>query len=106
MLIQLLFASTAHFALSVFSAFVFFATGLLFLDGWKIDKQKKMPLVRSIGFFILADVSALHAASLSMPTIEFLMQVLKILGLLLIAYSIIKEPVLQKPGKILQLSSL
>lgn len=95
MLIQLLFANTAHFALTVFTAFVFFAAGLLYLDSWQVDKLKKTPLLRSIGFFILALVSVTHAISLEIPIIALLLQLARITGLALILISLIQEPILQ-----------
>lgn len=99
MLTQLLFFNTAHFALSALTTFVFFATGLLFLDSWQIDKIKKTPLIRSAGFFALAVVSALHAASLNIPAVELLMQILRIIGLVLILFSLVGEPILHKSGR-------
>lgn len=97
MLIQLLFFNTGHFALSVLAAFVFFATGLLFFDGWQLDKLKKMQLLRSIGFFLLAGVWVIHATSLSIPLITTFAQLIKIVGLAAIFISLVKEPILHKP---------
>jgi hypothetical protein len=51
MLTQILFFNTSHFAITVFTAFTFFAAGLLYLDSWQLDKKGKTPLLRSLGFF-------------------------------------------------------
>ncbi len=99
MLIQLLFLNTGHFALTVFGAFAFFAVGLLFFDSWQVDKLKKTPLLRSLGFFLLAIVTATHAISLEIPLIVLLAEVTKIIGLILILGSLILEPILQLPHK-------
>ncbi|MBF8250014.1 MAG: Methyl-accepting chemotaxis protein [Candidatus Levybacteria bacterium] len=98
MLTELLFFNTFHFALTAFTAFVFFAAGLLYFDSWQIDKLKKTPLFRSIGFFLLAGVAATHASSLSFPSITTLAQIFKISGLTLIFFSLFKEPILNKPA--------
>ena len=63
MLYQLLFFNSLSFALNLFGAFVFFATGLLYFDSWQIVKDKKTPLIRAIGFFLLAFTYAYFAAS-------------------------------------------
>ena len=99
MLTQLLFFNTGHFALSVFTVFTFFAAGLLFLDAWQVDKLKKTPLLRSIGFFFLALVAAIHATSIEIPLIVLLAQLSKIIGLVLILISLIHEPILHAPPK-------
>ncbi len=97
MLTQILFFNTGHFALTVLTTFVFFASGLLYFDSWQLNKAKKTPLIRSIGFFILAVVSALHATSLQIPIVILAAQIAKITGLSLILVSLMKEPVLHKP---------
>ena len=99
MFAQVLFFNISHFALSVFTAFVFFAAGLLYFDSWKVDRLKKTPLLRSVGFFLLAVVASFHAASIETVFILFLMQLFKISGLVLILVSLISEPVLHPPGK-------
>lgn len=104
MLTQLLIASTAHFALTVFSAFAFFAAGLLYFDAWQVDRLKNTPLIRSIGFFFLSLVAAVHAASVEIPIIVLASQFLSITGLVLIFVSLLREPFLQQPhGKKLAL---
>jgi len=100
MLIQLLFANTGHFALNVFSAFVFFAVGLLYFDSWQVNRHKNTPLLRSVGFFLLAIATALHATEIEISSLVLLMQVLKITGLIIILFSLIKEPVLHAPRKL------
>ncbi len=99
MLIQLLFTNTAHFALTVFSAFVFFAAGLLYLDAWQVDRKIKTPLFRSAGFFLLAIVAVFHVTSIEIPLITVLTQFLKISGLTFILFSLLNEPVLHVPKK-------
>ena len=99
MLSQLLFFNTGHFALSIFGAFVFFAAALLFLDSWQLDKHKKTQLLRSVGFFLLALSFVLHATLIDISSLLAALQVLKVFGLILILISIVKEPILHKPGK-------
>lgn len=99
MLFELLFLSTAHFALLVLTAFVFFAAGLLYLDSWQVNKKMKTPLLRSTGFFLLALVASLSATSLKFPEIIFLTQLLNISGLFIILISLTSEPVLHPPKK-------
>lgn len=97
MLSELLFFNIGHFALSVFTAFVFFAAGLLFLDSWQIDKLKKTPLIRSVGFFLLSISFGLHATSIDASLLITALQFLKVFGLILILISLVKEPILHPP---------
>lgn len=94
MLIQLLFTETASFIVYVFSAFVFFAAGLLHFDSWRADTGKHMLLVRSIGFLFLAAVSVISAPSLRISWITLASQLIRIAGLILILVSLIREPLL------------
>lgn len=86
-----------HFALGVFSALVFFATGWLFLDSYKLSGKRRTILFRSIGFFLLSIVSAYHATSLQINIVDQLVLFSKILALLLIIISFTLEPVLPIP---------
>lgn len=99
MLIQLLFANTGHFALTIFGSFVFFAAGLLYFDSWQVNKRKKNLLFRGAGFFLLALVTLVHATTFEIPLLIFFMQLLKISGLILILFSLIDEPILHLPQK-------
>jgi len=98
MLTQFFFANI-HFSLTVLTALVFFATGWLYFDSWRLERKKKTPLVRSIGFFLLAGVAMAHATSLELAGLLFSIQVGKILGLVLILASLIREPLLHPPEK-------
>lgn len=100
MLLQLLIINVAHYTLTLFAAFVFFATGLLHLDSWQVNKPKLPLLIRGIGFFTLSLVTAFHSTSLNIPLITLGMQLLKIIGLTLILLSLIYEPLLRPPGRI------
>lgn len=99
MLIQFLFFNIAGFSLSVFIAFVFFAAGLLYFDSWNVDKLKKAPLIRSIGFFLLAIAATAHSVTLSLPLVATLTELFKIAGLATIFLSLIKEPIPHAPKK-------
>lgn len=99
MLLQLLFSNTAYFALNILEAFVFFSAGLLYFDSWQINKHKRTPLVRSLGFFCLAGVAAFYATALNSPTAVLAAQVVKISGLAFILYSLTEEPILAVPRK-------
>lgn len=97
MFIQLLIAEIASFTLNVFSAFVFFAVGLLYFDSWHAEIRKRTLLFRSAGFFLMALVGVLHAPSLDVPWLTLLAQIVRISGLILILASLIREPLLQPP---------
>ena len=99
MLIQLLFASTAHFAQTVFMAFVFFAAGLLHFDSWQVDKNKRTLLLRGTGFFLLALAASFRATSLETSFIVPTSQLAQIVGLVLILMSLIGEPIMHVPSK-------
>ena len=99
MLWQLLFSSTAFFALNLLAAFVFFSAGLLYFDSWQVDKGKKTPLLRSLGFFCLAAAAAYGATTLEIPAAGAAMQVVKVSGLALILYSLTSEPILSIPRR-------
>lgn len=99
MLSQILFFNTSHFAITVFSAFTYFAAGLLYLDSWQIDKKSKTPLIRSLGFFLLAAITAIYTTSINIPIVNLLTQIAEVSGLSLIIYSLISEPILHKPRK-------
>jgi len=99
MLINLLFGETFHFAITVLCAFVFFAAGLLHFDSWQVNKLKRILLMRSVGFFLLAITFAIRAASLEIPLVALVAQVFEIIGLVLILISLIREPILQPPSK-------
>jgi hypothetical protein len=98
MLAQLFFANF-HFGLNIFEALVFFTTGWLYLNSWKVDTQTKSDLARSTGFFLLAAVAITNASSLSLPAVVLLIQIVKIMGLCLIAGSLAVEPILHLPKK-------
>lgn len=99
MLVQLLFANTAHFALTVFSAYAFFAAGLLYFDSWTVNRLKITPIVRSIGFFLLAIVAVFHATAAGIPIAILFAQVANVIGLVLILTSLVGEPILKPPHK-------
>ena len=99
MLLQLLFSNTALFALNIIAAFVFFSTGILYFDSAQISKNKRTPLLRCVGFFCLAAVSALASISIESPALALIAQIVKISGLGLILFSLTEEPILSAPGK-------
>lgn len=99
MLYQLLLSNTLYFALTLLGAFTFFSAGLLFFDSWQVDRHKKTPLVRAVGFFLLAFVYVYYATSQDIEVITFIAQLLKISGLILISISLIGEPLLHAPKK-------
>lgn len=99
MLYQLLLSNTLYFALTLLGAFTFFAAGLLFFDSWQVDKHKRTPLLRALGFFLLALVYVYYASSQDIAFVTFVAQLLKISGLILILISLISEPLLHVPKK-------
>lgn len=97
MLFTLLFFNTVYFALKVFSAFVFFAAGLLYYDSWKVDRAIKTPLIRSFGFFFLAVAATFHATSVQIPFLLVAFQLIKLVGGGAIFVSLLAEPMLHAP---------
>ncbi len=97
MIIQLLFFSVVDFAIYTLAALVFFSTSLLFFDSWQINKKKKTPLLRGIGFLLLSLTYAFYASSIQNPSTNDLVQVIKVASFALILASVYKEPILKKP---------
>ena len=97
MLLYLLFSNTAHFALTVLTAFVFFSAGLLYLDSSRVSKSGKTLLIRSIGFFAIALVYTFYATSINSSVLLVILEIIKIAGLALILFSLTKEPILHPP---------
>lgn len=97
MIIQILLFNIFDFAVYIFGALAFFSTGLLFFDSWKLNKNKTTPLIRSIGFVLLSIVYMVYASKIESGEIALLAQLLRIISLFLILFSIIKEPILHKP---------
>lgn len=98
MIFRLLLFNTMDFAIYVLGAFVLFSVGLLFFDSWKLNKQKKAPFIRSIGFFLLAAVYAFYASTINVPSLLAIVQIVKVIALLIIFISVVMEPVLHKPA--------
>lgn len=98
MIIQILLFNIFDFAVYIFGVLAFFSTGLLFFDSWKLNKNKTTPLIRSIGFVLLSIVYMVYASRIESGEIALPAQLLKIISLSLILFSIIKEPILHKPG--------
>ncbi len=99
MLLTLLFTNTAFFALTVFSAFVFLAGGLLFFDSWLVDRSKANLLIRGIGFWLLAGATA-SLVSAEYLAISFpIIQIAKVAGLGMVLLSLTAEPILHAPKK-------
>lgn len=91
--------SGLDFAVYVFGALVFFATGWLHLDSWTVDKKEKALLLRSVGFFLLALVFIAKATTNETDPFLFATSAIKILGLSIILVGILTEPILKPPSK-------
>jgi hypothetical protein len=98
MLLRFLF-SNIGFTISVFSAFVFFITGWLYIDSSSIERDKRNLVVRSIGFFLLALSSAASATTISSTTFLLGTQWLEITALIIIILDLLSEPMLSPPSK-------
>jgi len=98
MLAQLFFTNL-HFTIKVLVALAFFATGWLHFGSWQLEKEGKSLLVRSLGFFLLSVVAIGQAVSIDLELITFLLQITKLVGLLFILASLLKEPLLTLPKK-------
>jgi hypothetical protein len=92
-----LFFTNLHFATKVLAALVFFATGWLHIGSWSLNKKDKSYLVRGCGFFLLSLVSIFQATNIEVDTLVLSLQIIKIVGLILIFASLIKEPLLHPP---------
>lgn len=97
MLYSFLF-SNIHFALTIFGALVFFASGWLYFDSWKLDKKQRT-IIKSTGFFLVALAYGIHATTIQAPIFLFTLQIFKALGLLIIATSLLFEPLPGNPNK-------
>lgn len=98
MLIRFLF-SNINFTILVFSAFIFFITGWLYVDSSKADQNNKNLIIRSIGFFLLSFSFAAHATFFNAEFFLLYTQWLEISGLVIILITLLKEPSLRPPGK-------
>lgn len=89
---QILFSYSIHYVISLWAALIFFSAGLLYVDSWKADKKRRIILVRAIGFFLLSLKSSLFAGSYNLTWMLTASQVLAVIGLLLIVFSLLSEP--------------
>ena len=97
MIVQLLLSNLYYFSVTILSSFAFFATGLLYLDAWQVSKKHFSPLLRAIGFMIIALVG-LSVFLLTTEKLLLFTAVAMTLGVACIFVSLIIEPVLKKPG--------
>jgi len=95
MLTNLLFTNT-HFVLEVLTALIFFFTAWLHLDSWRVDK-KTGALLYIIGFFLFSLTAIIDAVSVSSPQPLYLVQVIKILGLIFVITGTLTTPKLSFP---------
>lgn len=95
MLTQLVLTNI-FFAVSVFVSLVFFSTGWLHLDSWKLDK-KVVYLLRSIGFFLLSISTLITSVRVSNDLLNYFIAVFEIFGCTAIALSLIASPITKKP---------
>ncbi|MFA6532679.1 MAG: cache domain-containing protein [Patescibacteria group bacterium] len=98
MLLKFLF-SNINFTLSVFSAFVFFITGWLYLDSSKVERNKYNLTIRSLGFFLLAFSAAAYATTITSTFFLLVTQWIEIVGLVVIILTLLKESMTGPPGK-------
>lgn len=98
MIIRLLFYNSLDFGIFMLGAFVFFSAGLLFYDSWKLNTQRKVFLLRSLGFLVLAIVYVSYAVAVRSQIFLTTFQVAKLIGLLFILISLAFEPILEKPS--------
>lgn len=97
MLYQFIFSNLA-FAISLFSALTFFSIAWLYLDSGKLTKSKTT-ILRSKGFFLLSLVSLITALQSDNQILVYLLSLSEIISLIIIHYSLAKEPVLNVPKK-------
>lgn len=90
-----------QFAIHIISFLFYFAGFWLHLDSWKIDRKKTSFFYRGIGFLLLAVGIFLQVTPFNILYVKEIVSVIDILGLLIIASSLISEPLARKPKKIL-----
>lgn len=102
------FLENLRFAIGLFACLVFFAVGWLHFDAWQ-EKRTKKELLRFTGFFLVAISFAFSATQVESPLIEapfssILRSILaaasvlaKIVGLALIAKSLLIDPIQPRP---------
>lgn len=98
MLLRFLF-SNLGFTFSVFSVFVFFITGWLYIDSSRVERNKQNYIIRSLGFFLLAFSSAAYATTINTESFLIVTQWLEIIGLITIILTLFNEPAFSPLGK-------
>lgn len=87
-----------HFVVNVLSAFIFFAGSFLYFDSWQLYRSRKTPLIRALGFLLLALMFSVAATNLTDVWGLLLQRGLALVGLGMILSSLWFEPILHKPG--------
>lgn len=86
-----------HFSAEVFFALVSFGAAWLFLDSYLLKRKREL-VFRSVGFFLLSFALLLHATGLTGFLFLGVAWVTKILGLVLVLYGFVLEPIPVKPN--------
>jgi len=96
----------AHFAISLFAAFVFFACFWLYLDAWMLKREAKDSL-KFAGFLLLSVSFAIHATALestiltspvlSREVYQFLFTLFRVGGYIALALGIVLDPLQKHP---------
>lgn len=106
MLLQQFILQNGHFALSLFTALVFFAVSWLYLDAYFAIKNKK-DLFKVIGFWLLSISFLVHSTNienviltnsfLNLNLIELIANLTKILGLIFLILGLLTDSIQKKP---------
>lgn len=85
------FSYSVHYVISLFTALVFFCACSIYFDAWRLDKRNKLVFIRFVGFFFLAFKSAIFSAATDLPWVSVLSEIITIIGLLMIIFSLLGE---------------
>ncbi|MFA6081025.1 MAG: cache domain-containing protein [Patescibacteria group bacterium] len=86
-----------QFAVDVLLFLVLFASSWLHFDSWNIDKKKTSFMERGFGYFFLAASIFIKMIPLENNGLHFIAFYTDILGFYLIAFSLVREPISEKP---------
>ena len=98
MMTQILFYNL-DFSSSIFMALVFLSGSWLFFDSWKNSNKLSSLLIRSLGFALISIFYLTRAAGINFEIINQYSTVIKTIGLIMILYSVMIEPILSLPNK-------
>lgn len=107
MLLTQFILENLHFAINVFVALVLFAVAWLYLDAW-VEKKSRKDLFKILGFCLLSFSFLIHATLIEQTTLtnsifigsytEIIANLAKFCGYLLLAVSLLIDPIQRQPN--------